>query len=155
MESEVKMGGFLRAMNRFARVSVSPISSTELTKGEFFCLGAICSEGRERPERGGLFVWELARRTHARPPAVSRTLRDLEARGYIERSVDREDRRNIKVRPTEEGLAVWARAEKSAHRFVERVLGRMGEENMEELVALCNQLCDIIEDEQAKETNLC
>lgn len=147
---EQNAGPFLRVMHRFGRVSANSISTNELTKTEFFCLGAICNSGKENPEKGGIYVWELARRTHSLPPAVSRTLRELEERGYIERSVDREDRRNIKVLPTAEGLAVWGRVEEKTQEFVDRVLARMGQENMDQLVSLCDRLCDIIEEEQSK-----
>lgn len=147
MEPEQKMGAFLRVMHRFGRVSGTPISSTELTKAEFFCLGGICNAAQEHPEQGGIYVWELAQRMHVLPPAASRTLRELEMRGYIERSVDREDRRNIRVRPTEEGLAMWAKAEKRMQDVMQRVLDRMGQDNMDQLVTLCDRLCDIIEEE--------
>lgn len=151
MLNEQDTGPFLRVMHRFGRVSANSMFNNGLTKTEFFCLGAICNSGKENPEKGGIYVWELARRTHALPPAVSRTLRELEERGYIERSVDREDRRNIKVLPTAEGLAAWAEVEKKTQAFVDRVLDRMGQENMEQLVGLCDRLCDVIEEEQAKE----
>lgn len=150
MEQEKNMKPFLRVMHRFGRVCTNSISTNELTKAEFFCLGAICNAGKEQPERDGIYVWELAQRTHALPPAVSRTLRELEERGYIERSVDREDRRNIKVLPTQAGLAVWTKAEKVADDFGLRVLERMGRENMDQLISLCDRLCDIIEEEQGK-----
>ena len=42
---------------------------------------------------------ELAAKTKTLPPAVSRTLRGLEEKGYVERTVDKKDRRKwIKVR---------------------------------------------------------
>ncbi len=152
MKSEHNMGPFLRVMNRFGRVTANSISPGELTKGEFFCLGAICNSGKENPEKGGIYVWELAQRTHVHPPAVSRTLRELESKGLIERTVDREDRRNIKVQPTQRGIAAWAKAEEGTQDFVRQVLARMGEEKMEQLVGLCDHLCDIIEEEQAKQS---
>ncbi|SBW08294.1 putative Transcriptional regulator, MarR family [uncultured Eubacteriales bacterium] len=150
MEPDDKFKAFFRVMDRFGKLAASSVPTGEMTKGEFFCMGAICGAGREEPEKGGIYVWELARRTRTLPPAVSRILRDLERRGYIERSVDREDRRNVKVRPTAEGLAIWERAEENAKVFLQRVLGEMGEADMEQLVTLCSWLCDIIEKEQSK-----
>lgn len=150
MGPEEKMSAFIRTMGRFGRVAANSIPSKEMTKGEFLTMGAICNAGKEQPERGGIYVWELARRTHALPPAVSRTLRGLEERGYIERSVDREDRRNVKVLPTIGGLAAWDRAKQSSQEALRRVLERMGEEDMDQLVRLCDRLCDVIEEEQSK-----
>lgn len=147
MEAKWEIGAFMRVMHRLGRVSTAHISSDELNRGEFFCMGAICNTAKEHPEGGGIYVWELAQRMHVLPPAASRTLRELEEKGYIQRSVDREDRRNVRVAPTEAGLAIWTRAEQQAHIFGQRVLNRMGEENMAQLVSLCGRLCDIIEAE--------
>lgn len=50
-------------------------------------------------ENGKITSSELAAKTRTLPPAVSRTLRGLEEKGYVERSVDKKDRRKwIKVR---------------------------------------------------------
>lgn len=151
MKPDMRMRPFLRVMHRFGRLGVNPVAG-EFTKGEFFCLGAIQGEMEEHPELGGVYVWKLARHMQVHPPAASRLLRELEERGFIERSIDPADRRNIKVRLTAEGQAAWARAEAGADEFIRRVLARMGRENMDRLVSLCDQLCDIIEEEQeAKE----
>lgn len=141
---------FARVMHRFHRVMAGSIPPCGLSRGGFFCLGAICNPGREKPEGEGLYVWELAARTHVHPPAVSRTLRELESQGLIERSVDREDRRNIRVRPTAEGMALWTEADRQMHDSIRRVKERMGAENMAQLLTLCTRLCDIMEEEQGK-----
>lgn len=150
MATHEEFKAFLRVMHRFGRVAAYAMPTGELTRGEFFCMGAVCGMGREIPGRDGIYVSELAHHTHTHPPAVSRILRDLEARGYIERSVDREDRRNVKVHPTAEGLAAWKRTEESSGEFLGRVLARMGMAEMEQLVTLCTRLCDVIEEEQGK-----
>lgn len=150
MEHGEEMDDFTRVMHRFRRATANAVPAVGLSRGAFFCLGGICAAERERPEQGGIFVWELAAHTHVHPPAVSRTLRELESRGLAERTVDRSDRRNIKVRPTAEGMALWAEAHEQLHRSIRRVRERMGAECMAQLVTLCDQMCDIMEEEQAK-----
>lgn len=149
MRPDMRMRPFLRVMNRFGKLSINPIPS-EFTKGEFFCMGAIQNEMEEHPELGGVYVWKLARHMHVHPPAASRLLRDLEERGLIERGIDLTDRRNIKVKLTPSGTQAWERMEAGAEAFGQRVLSRMGKENMDQLVTLCDRLCDILEEEQNK-----
>lgn len=147
MKREKNMRPFLRVMNRFGKLHVNPLPG-EFTKGEFFCLGAIQNEMEEHPAQGGVYVWKLAEHMRVHPPAASRLLRELEERGLIERSIDTADRRNIKVRLTPAGEETWARAEQGIDAFSRRVISRMGEENMEQLIGLCERLCDVIEEEQ-------
>lgn len=54
-------------------------------------------------ENGKITSSELAAKTKTLPPAVSRTLRGLEEKGYVERSVDKKDRRNTYISLTEKG----------------------------------------------------
>lgn len=151
MPPDKRMKPFLRVMNRFGKLSVNPVPG-EFTKGEFWCLGSIYNEMEENPEQDGVHVWKLAQHMRVHPPAASRLLRELEERGLIARSIDPTDRRNIRVKLTPQGLESWKRVERDADEFIQRVLERMGRENMDQLVGLCDRLCDIIEDEQAKET---
>ena len=149
-ERREETDNFARIMHRFHRVMSGMPTPQGLNRGEFFCLGAICDFGQEEHRREGIYVWELAKRTHVHPPAVSRTLRDLEGRGLIERSVDRDDRRNIRVKATAEGMALWTEADREMDNTVRRVQERMGTEDIETLVCLATRLCDIVEDEQKK-----
>lgn len=52
---------------------------------EFSVMGAILQMG----ENGKITSSELAAKTKTLPPAVSRTLRGLEEKGYVERTVDK------------------------------------------------------------------
>ena len=52
--------------------------------------------------------------TRTLPPAVSRTLRGLEEKGYVERSADKKDRRNTYISLTEQG---WKKGEEVRDRM--------------------------------------
>lgn len=144
----------IRALRRFGRLNTGQIVELEgLTQGEFFCLGMLREHLKDHPE--GMYVWELARHMRVSPPGASRMLRGMERKGYIERSVDRADRRNTYIRITEAGGAAWDRASARVERFMGRVTLRMGQEDLLTLIERWNRLSDIIEDEQAKETKSC
>ena len=146
---------FLKAMHRFGKLNFNLCFGEELTKGEFFCLAMVRDHTRRCPDSRGMYVWDLAGHMRVRPPAVSRMLRGLEHRGLIERSVDREDRRNVYVSLTERGEQTWDGVADGLQYFTNRVIGRMGTEDMETLIGLLDRLSIIIEDEQAKESSEC
>lgn len=144
----------IRALHRFGRLGTGQVIELEgLTQGEFFSLGMLREHLKDRPE--GMYVWELAQHMRVSPPGASRLLRGMERKGYIERSVDREDRRNTYIRITALGGAAWDRTAGRVERFLDRVTGRMGAEDLRTLITLWNRLSDIIEEEQAKETIPC
>ena len=87
-----------RAVHQFKKLNVSDLIPG-LSSSEFSVMGAILQMG----ENGKITSSELAAKTKTLPPAVSRTLRGLEEKGYVERSVDKKDRRNTYISLTEKG----------------------------------------------------
>ena len=73
-----------RAVHQFKKLNVSDLIPG-LSSSEFSVMGAILQMG----ENGKITSSELAAKTKTLPPAVSRTLRGLEEKGYVERSVDK------------------------------------------------------------------
>ena len=145
-----------KALHRFGKIKAHISSGVgELTKGEFFCMGTITDRNGRRSERSGVQVWDLAGHMQVRPPAVSRMLRGLEERGLIRREVDPADRRNVRVSLTERGGEVWQREAEGYQRAMDRVIDRMGPENMETLLDLLDRLAAAMEEEQSEETGIC
>ena len=87
-----------RSMNQFRKLKFSEMFP-ELCKTDFFVLCTIMDKG----ENGQITISELAARAKMLPPAISRTLKGLEERGYVERNVNKNDRRNTYVELTETG----------------------------------------------------
>ena len=102
-----------------------------------------------------MHVRELAQRARVSPPGASRMLRTMEEKGLIERRVDRNDRRNTYITLTEGGEAAWRRTTERLSTFLDRVVDRMGLENVQTMIDLWNRFSDILEDERAKETEQC
>lgn len=123
---------------------------SDMPRGEFIALEVLEGFHTAHPEAKGMYVSDLAHKLHVSPPAVSRMLRSLEGKGYIERIVDLNDRRNIFIRLTREGSRVRDDKKREFIAFMEQVFARMGEENTRQLLALWDQLIVAMET-QAKE----
>ena len=77
-----------RSMNQFRKLKFSEMFP-EVCKTDYFVLCTIMDKG----ENGQITISELAARAKMLPPAISRTLKGLEERGYVERNVNKNDRR--------------------------------------------------------------
>ncbi len=129
---------FFRAMDQFHKLNIGALFQ-DLTK--FDCV-TILSIGHfnQKKQDTPLTVSELAERMHAKSSAVSRTLKNLEEKGFIVRTVNKSDRRNTYVELTEEGKAECSRMEQHMEDFAKKVFSRMNEEDMCKLIAYLNQL---------------
>ena len=88
-----------RAVHQFKKLNVSDLIPG-LSSSEFSVMGAILQMG----ENGKITSSELAAKTKTLPPAVSRTLRGLEEKGYVERSVDKKRPQKYVYQSDREGL---------------------------------------------------
>ena len=87
-----------RIMNQFRKLNISDMLPGISRMEYLTMLLAMKAEDDRR-----ISVSELIKRACVKPSAISRTLRGLEQKGYVERVVNPEDRRNTYVVMTEEG----------------------------------------------------
>ncbi len=129
---------FFRAMDQFHKLNIGALFS-DLTK--FDCV-TVLSIGHFSQKKGDtpLTVSEVAERMHAKSSAVSRTLKNLEDKGFIVRTVNKSDRRNTYVELTEAGKAECSRMEQRMEEFAKKVFSRMNEADLCKLIAYLNQL---------------
>jgi DNA-binding MarR family transcriptional regulator len=85
-------------------------------------LGALSTIHRVGPIRPG----DLAQREFVSAPTMTRTLRDLEDRGFVTRADDPDDRRSILVRVTEEGEHEILRARSTRAEILAELIGQLG-----------------------------
>ena len=85
---------------------------------------------------------------------MSRTLRSLEEKNYVERMVCEGDRRNVYVRVTEEGKEVLNECNRILSELLKSVTEKMGEEDMNRLIGYLNKLEQIAELEIEKRRQL-
>ena len=81
-----------RAMNQFRKLKFAEMFPM-INRTDFFVMCTIMDKG----ENGKITISELASRAKMLPSAISRTLKGLEERGYVERNINKNDRRNTYV----------------------------------------------------------
>lgn len=145
----------MRTMHRFRRLNMANMFGP-LTRGEFFALEILESQGRQNAHRG-VYVSELADKLDVSPPAVSRMLRHMEENHWVERRVEQSDRRNTLVMATQAGVDARVETGDQLKRYSDDVIAAMGTEDMTTLLLLWNQLIGTMElelgqEKQKKET---
>ena len=73
-------------------------------------------------------------------PGVTRTLKELEEMGYIERQVDRLDKRMSRLMLTQKGWKIYTDYSEACHTDLIRVLEDMDEKQIQEAVDVWNQI---------------
>lgn len=140
-------GVHTRLMYAFHRIQkINFPMGTDISRMEFFALQVI-NKHQQKTDTQGIYVSELAQNLHIASSQTSRMLKGLEERGLIGRCVDGRDRRNTYVYLTEEGTGICRQAQRNIKNYMNRVKNAMGEERMEELISLCSELADIMEQE--------
>lgn len=106
-----------------------------LTHGEMMMLW--CVHRSEPYDAAGLKVSKISDLLNVASPTITQHINSLETQGYVERTMDKEDRRVVIVRLTDKGLVV---VENATDAFMARFVGLvdyLGEEQS-------NQLADLL-----------
>lgn len=131
-----------RAMNQFRKLKFAEMFP-EISRADFFVMSTIM----DKTENVQITISELAFRVKMLPSAISRTLKGLEERGYVERNVDKNDRRNTYVELTAEGERVTEEARQIMADFGKSVMEQVDEEDMKRLVSYLDNIYHIAEKE--------
>lgn len=89
---------------------------------------------------GVMKVSEISQKLHVTPPTVTQLINVLEKDGFVERTIDPDDRRAVKIKLTEKGLELTEQARKA---FREKFLGlidHLGEEDSLKLAELLTKV---------------
>ena len=97
-------------------------------------------------KNGLMQVGELIETVSMHPTSVSRLMNSLEKKGYIERSLHKENRRITDVSLTEEGRKKCAENYSIMNDYWKTVLSEMGNENLKDLLRISNELVDRMEE---------
>ena len=93
----------------------------------------------------GITVSELTRELNVPMPAVSRLMRDMEAKGLIERSIHTQDRRSIIVSATAKGKQLYDDFQLCMKEFFTRLVEPVDPESLDRLFAAWNMMMDRME----------
>ena len=103
---------------------------TGVSEIEFKTMSAISRISKS----GDVKVSDIARYLELSAPAVSRTMKALEEKEYIERQTDKQDRRNTFVKLTKKGEERQKAWMKSFEEFSEAIFARLGDEKSNQLL---------------------
>jgi DNA-binding MarR family transcriptional regulator len=88
----------------------------------------------------GIKVSDLSERMHVKSPTITQSINNLEAAGFVERSMDLSDRRAVKIRLTEKGKQFVSDNKKRFISDIKGLVAFLGEDNSKELVRLISQM---------------
>ena len=103
---------------------------TGVSEIEFKTMSAISRISKS----GDVKVSDIARYLELSAPAVSRTMKSLEEKEYIERQTDKQDRRNTFVKLTTKGEEQQKARMKSFEEFSEAIFARLGDDKSNKLL---------------------
>lgn len=99
----------------------------------------------------GMKTSDLTKNLCITKPATSKILNALEEKSYIERSSNKEDRRVVYVKLTEEGNLYLEEQKRKFKDFTYKVVEKMGEEDTDNLINLFNKLYNVLEEIQTEQ----
>lgn len=138
MENEEIAKKLLGSFQQFRRVMKGPPSFSDLKGSEMGLLFQIknaCSGEQE-----GMKVSELSNRMHVTSPSITQLVTALEERGLVMRTMDREDRRSVKVSLTEKGDQITKKAEEHLTAMLAGLVDHLGPEKSEKLAEILNDV---------------
>lgn len=135
------------AMSQFRKLRIGDMFP-DMAKSDCMLLMAIAGSDAQKEE--SVTVSELAERVHAQNSAVSRSLRNLEEQGLIERTVNRADRRNTCVTLTEKGKKKQEEIAATMGEFGRSVVSQMSDEDVRRLTACLKEMYEIARQEIEK-----
>lgn len=137
-----KFEELFKAMHQFHKLRLGDIMP-DISGADFWTMRNIMDKG----EDGEITISELAKKTRVLPSAISRTLKRLEEKGYVERTVNKNDRRNTYVEITDRGREVAQEVREIMRDYGEAVLSKFDEEELSMLISYLNNIYDIAKKE--------
>ena len=133
---------FFDIMTSFRKLNISSMLP-EISHGDFSILKVIhCCRENCGAEGRAVKVSDVVKCTMLPAPAVSRSLRTLEEKDLVVRTIDKEDRRNTFVELTPAGDALLAEIEGIMTSFADAVFGNLGDETIRKLNAYLHEFLE-------------
>jgi DNA-binding MarR family transcriptional regulator len=134
----------MEAMGKVKKIQMFRLQDSPIQKGDYFMLMNIYMN--EEGKGCSLSASQLSRRQRISRPAVSQAVAVLEKKGFVRRETDKDDRRKVWIRLTDEGRKAVTEASARFARFIGEVTERLGEEDTRLLIRLFNRLFCILEE---------
>lgn len=127
----------LESFRQFHRLNWQQIPKEGLKSSEIMVLFSI--KKRAQPESPGIKVSDISSALQVAPPSITPLINGLESNGYIERTMDKADRRAVRVKLTEKGEGAIEKASKVIFDAYNGLVEYLGEEKSNELAELLTQ----------------
>lgn len=109
-------------------------ANTDATPAEITLIH--CAAEYEKRNGRGIAVAEAAKLLEVSVPAVSRTLRTIESKGYVERRADDHDRRSVRICVTESGTELLYRVIRMSVEALDEILSGFTDEEIRTMISL-------------------
>jgi DNA-binding MarR family transcriptional regulator len=136
METEVNpiAKKLLESFIRFRRMNVNFGGVDGLTPREILVLLCIHDKMSKNPQ--GVKVSDISNQLNVASPTITQMINNLVDRGFVQRSADKNDRRAVRILPTEKGLQALGKSYKVLQAFFGGLVKHLGEEKSDELAEL-------------------
>jgi DNA-binding MarR family transcriptional regulator len=141
----------LESFVRFRRLHWAHSPVHELTHSEVMVLSIIRKHGEAAAD--GIRVSDISNVLRVASPTITQQINSLEARGYVERRMDKEDRRAVRVLLTEKGEAAVKIAWDSFLDSFNGLAEYLGEEDSDELARLLAKVFQYFKERTVGVTN--
>lgn len=102
----------------------------------------LCMERYKLEGNSDITVAEAASRLNVSVPAISRLLKNLQARGLIDRRTDPTDRRSVRIAATQQGRELFSRNKRNCIEIFDRVLKHFTDEELKKYAELQSKFAD-------------
>lgn len=143
---------FLQSVQIMGSQNLAFALNNELTDAELALVRCVAVF---HSEHGGEYITvaQAASELGISAPAVSRTLKGLQSKGYIERKTDEADRRSVRIIATESGIEALKSCMKRRSEIVERVLANFTDEELHTIIKLHCKFTSLMSEEISKHTD--
>lgn len=121
----------------------------EMTMGEL-ALTHLAAAYPEEHGGGYITVAHAAQKLGVSMPAVSRTLKNLQAKGYINRHTDETDRRSVRISVTDSGRQALRRCMRQSVEILSEALEQFTDEELHRMIDLHQRFTDSMADSLAR-----
>lgn len=126
----------------------SPVG--DLKHSEIFVL--FCIKKFKGSSEGGLKISEISSHMKVSNPTTTQTVNKLEEKGYVERTIDKEDRRAVRIVLTEKGEEAIITAKKSFISFFDGLVNYLGDEKSRLLSEIIDEAAIYISESKKKKS---
>lgn len=117
-----------------------------LKKSEFHVLLSI--KELTKPGEESVKVSDISKLMQVASPTTTQVINSLEDNGYIERIMDKEDRRSVRIKLTDKGSVIVEKARKDLTDAFDGLVEYLGEENSEKLAELITLVFNYFHEKQ-------